>query len=107
MEKIARTCIKNTKRINKKISEAKANNIDISDIIILEYYISSLNGILDPDNLNEPISLETFVLNYKTKESLIEHCSSIYDNPYEAIKHLYNLSKKTLISLRNRIVYNK
>ena len=106
MEKIARTCIKNTKRIRKKLIEAKENQINTSDLEVLDYYQSSLKGVLVPDG-PEPMDFEIFLQTFKTKESLIEHCSGLYDNPYEAIKHLYNLSKKTLISLRNRITYNK
>lgn len=106
MEKIARTCIKNTKRIRKKLIEARQKRITVTDIEVLDYYQSSLKVVLVPDR-PEPMDFEIFLQTFKTKESLIERCSELYDNPYEAIKHLYNLSKKTLISLRNRINYNK
>lgn len=106
MEKIARTCIKNTKRLRKKLTEASEHNISTSDIEVIDYYKSSLKGVLFPDT-PEPMDFEIFLQTFKTKESLISHCSEIYADPYNAIKHLYTLSKQALISVRNRLVYNK
>lgn len=105
MEKIARTCIKNTKRIRRKLIEA--NSMHMSTYDITDPYIAVLKKVLNPDTPDHPMDLEIFLKTFTSKEALINHCGDLYANPYEAIKHLYDTSKKTLITLRNRIVYNK
>lgn len=105
MEKIARTCIKNTKRIRRKVLEAHSMQLQTSDVT--DPYIAVLKNVLNPDTPETPMDFEIFLKTFTSKEALINYCGELYANPYEAIKHLYDTSKSTLITLRNRIVYNK
>jgi hypothetical protein len=106
MDKIAKTCIKNTKRIRKKIQEAKLCNIDVSNNIALSFYSASIEGVLNPEmtlNLPPEVQVDQFISNYPKSQNLIEKCSELYGSPSLALMHLYSLSKKALISLRNEI----
>lgn len=99
MAKIAKACIKNTKRLLKKIKKSNLNGLDIPEVVKYEKIVKDFFG--------DDMDLETFILNFKTKELLIEKSEYLFDSPYLAVRALYRASKAALIATRNKIIYGR